>query len=171
MKKLLLITIILLLQSFPSFGNNLEGKGLICKYLNDDVESIIPNQFIKIDENGKKIPSVIGYFFNKGFVNPHFYMRENDNIELKKYEKMKFNLITTNTKIEWEIIIIGFFMNHILDRKTLSLRVINHLSGGRSNYECELIERKKVFITKMKKIREIYRNEIKGTLKKLDNKI
>ena len=48
MKKLFIITIILLFQSFPSFGNP-EGKGLICK--NTTVTSEIKKIILYLEED------------------------------------------------------------------------------------------------------------------------
>jgi len=49
MKKLLLITIVLLLQSFPSFSNDIKNKGLLCYEIN----------------NNDEIPLPLGFWFNE----------------------------------------------------------------------------------------------------------
>lgn len=61
MKKKLIIIIIFLLQSFPSFSNEFEGKGIIC--------------YSKIDS---EMRDIVGIFFDKN----NYYFR----YELKNYE-------------------------------------------------------------------------------------
>ena len=165
MKKLLLITIILLLQSFPSFGNP-NGKGLICKYIEGEFVLPIPNLHMKIDKNGKKIPSEMGYFLNEDMVTPYFFRRNNDDIELIGLNSPQYTFTTTNKTVEWG----DTLLRHILDRKTLLLKVIRKTKVV-SNYKCEVTDGKEVFIIQMKKIRYIYRSEVKEKLKKLENKI
>ena len=165
MKKLFLITIILLLQSFPSFGNP-NGKGLICKYMEGEFVLPIPNLHMKIDKNGKKIPSEIGYFLNEDMVTPYMFRRNNDDIELIGLNLPQYNFTTSNKTLEWG----DTLLRHILDRKTLLLKVIRKTKVV-SNYKCEVTDGKEVFIIQMKKIRYIYRSEVKEKLKKLENKI
>ena len=112
MKKLFLITIILLLQSFPSFGSP-NGKGLICKYIEGEFVKPIHNLYVKIDKNGRKIPSELGYFLNEGKITPYFFRRNNDDIELieKNYQ---YPFTTANKTVEWGDTVV----RSILDRKT-----------------------------------------------------
>ena len=165
MKKLFLITIILLLQTFPSFGNP-NGKGLICKYIEGEFVLPIPNLHMKIDKNGKKIPSEIGYFLNEDMVTPYMFRRNNDDIELIGLNLPLYNFTTSNKTLEWGDTLI----RNILDRKTLLLKVIRKTKVV-SNYKCEVTDGKEVFIIQMKKIRYIYRSKVKEKLKKLENKI
>ena len=63
MKKLLLITIILVLQSFPSFGNP-NGKGVVCKCIKCDLNSIFFGTYFI-----KEKPTEIGFLFKDNVVN------------------------------------------------------------------------------------------------------
>jgi len=150
MKKLFLITIILLLQSFPSFGNP-NGKGLICKYMEGEFVLPIPNLHMKIDKNGKKIPSEIGYFLNEDMVTPYMFRRNNDDIELIGLNSPQYTFTTTNKTVEWG----DTLLRHILDRKTLLLKVIRKTKVV-SNYKCEVTDGKEVFIIQMKKIQLVF---------------
>ena len=165
MKKLFFITIILLLQSFPSFGNP-NGKGLICKYMEGEFRLPIPNLHMKIDKNGKKIPSEIGYFLNEDMVTPYMFRRNNDDIELIGLNSPQYTFRTTNKTLKWGDII----YRNILDRKTLVLKFIKRTKVV-SNYKCEVTDGKEDFIIQMKKIKYIYQSKLKEKLKKLENKI
>ena len=166
MKKLFLITIILILQSFPSFGE-INNKGLICKYLEGNGFIVeIPSLHMKVDKNGNKFPSEVGYFLNENNVIPHFFQRRNDDIELIEVTSPIDSFTTTNKTIEWG----NIQLRHILNRQTLLLKLINKTKVV-SKYKCEVVEGEKVFTKKMKKIRDLYRSELKETFKKLNNKI
>ena len=45
MKKLFIITLILLIQSFPSFGS-VDGKGIVCKCLDCKLEHLDPSSYM-----------------------------------------------------------------------------------------------------------------------------
>ncbi len=77
MKKLLLITIILILQSFPSFGNP-NGKGIICfdeKFLDtlDELNEI------------NTVPKLRGFSFLDGNVTLNYLDKKNDDVVILKY--------------------------------------------------------------------------------------
>ena len=57
MKKLFIITLILLIQSFPSFGS-VDGKGIVCKCLDCKLEHIDPSSYMP-----NNIPTEIGFHF------------------------------------------------------------------------------------------------------------
>ena len=71
MKKLILITLILLLHSFPSFGDP-KGKGLICGYSDTEL--------VKMDRNKKRVR---GYYFDdKNSVQNLIFVEDNENLSI-----------------------------------------------------------------------------------------
>ena len=71
MKKLILITLILLLNSFPSFGDP-KGKGLICGWSDTEL--------VKMDRNKKRVR---GYYFDdKNSVQNLIFVEDNENLSI-----------------------------------------------------------------------------------------
>ena len=82
MKKLILITIILLLQSFPSYSNEFEGKGLICFYENDnEKKNIVGIFFLKNN-----------YYFRYELKNFEFYTDLSEFDEIPSYSSKEHNV-------------------------------------------------------------------------------
>ena len=153
MKKILLITIFLLLQSFPSFGNP-NGKGLICKCIN--------NCSLKTEQNYKSI------YFNQYYSGPNNiftltnYRTRNDivyesgsvGIFEKDYDKI-FLYVEFNNKKTLEYTIL---------RKDLTMKY----NLKKVQYKCDVF--KQIEFRKRNKLLKIFlQNEYNKKLK--DNKI
>ena len=127
MKKIIFIAIILLLQSFPSFGQ-LNGKGLMCecadKYLCSKKEY--------------KYPYPI--FFENNTFYYFIYQREKDFFKITKHKGDKLNTDENNI----------YLNNHILDRKTLIMKHseiyydkgINNFKYKYYKYKCDIFSQK-----------------------------
>ena len=115
MKKLLLITIILLLQSFPSFGSPI-GKGLICKCRVGKVDC--PSEYTKWWST---------FYFRKDNVKNNVYYYEKDKIKILSID-LKYRLSPKFIKIYIDI----KNPNYILNRETLILS---------NKYECGVFDK------------------------------
>lgn len=146
MKKLLLITIILLLQSFPSFGNP-NGKGIICDFERERKDGY---------------PFTVGFKFNDNKVEGSFIDQKNDEFYI---ERDTFSFFTTDKTIEWGSIDYRFE----LDRKTLILKSIEKTTIF-GYFQCE-VHSEKVYLEKMIQLKNQYQSKYNEKLKKLDNKI
>lgn len=162
MIKVLLITIIFLLQSFPSYGNP-NGKGIICKCVfcnltHIDISSYVPN----------RKPTEIGFVFKNDTVSQYFISKINDDIKMiektNKDVKKKPKFYTDENEIKWTS---GF--NYILYRKTLELskRIVGS-KGSVSERNCQVFQESK-FFKKMEELLIKYQNVYNQTIK--DNKI
>ena len=76
MKKLSIITLILLIKSFPSFGS-VDGKGIVCKCLECKLEHIDPSSYIL-----NNIPTEIGFHFKINNVAIYFIRKIGDKIKV-----------------------------------------------------------------------------------------
>tara|TARA_E500000178_G_C16801484_1_gene652667 strand:+ start:156 stop:671 length:516 start_codon:yes stop_codon:yes gene_type:complete len=126
MKKLFLITIILLLQSFPSFGNP-NGKGIICKC--EEVQKcpksghLFHNSYITKEE----IPSEIGIIFEKNYATTYYIIIINDKISLLKEPKKyggKYSFRSTEDIISWNE---NYGNNISVNRKTLIYKLKDNM--------------------------------------------
>jgi hypothetical protein len=92
MKKIILVIVIFLLQSFPSFGS-VDGKGIICECLGCKLDHIDPSSYIP---NNK--PTEIGFHFKINKVAIYYISKigdvikvsENNQTSLRK--KKKFSI-------------------------------------------------------------------------------
>ena len=147
MKKLLLITIILLLQSYPSFGNP-NGKGIICN-------------FEKKTKDRKTY--TLGFKFKDNKVEGSLIDKQNDEFFITNSEEINFT--TTEKKIEWGSIDYRFE----LDRKNLKLKSIEKTTIL-GYFQCE-VNLEKIYLEKMIQLKNQYQSKYNEQLKKLDNKI
>lgn len=118
MRKIFITTLIYFITSFSALGK-VDGKGLICKCIECELENI-PN--VSYFENRKKI-SEIGFFFNNNKVKHYYINKKNDKISLlEKSEQLNYH--SDIDKIKWED---GktYKIYWVLDRKTLLLERTN----------------------------------------------
>ena len=148
MKKISLITITLLILSFPTFGDP-NGKGIICSWkFGFFPENIFP----------KGPPRDDGFLFENDHVVHVLIKFKNDRFFLEYTKTSKFS--TSETEIRWG--------NYTLDRKKLLLYFDFGKLTGKTLQPCSVFNKKK-FNIKMKELKNDYK---KKYLKKLkDNKI
>ena len=102
MKKLFLIIIILILQSFPSYGSSPNGKGLICKCVECILGTIEWTSYIE----EKKYPTEVGYFFKNDNHNYEYtkIIKKDNNITIdvlkngKLYRTVNGDTVSLNEK-------------------------------------------------------------------------
>ena len=101
MKNFFIITLILLIQSFPSFGS-VDGKGIVCKCLDCKLEHLDPSSYMP-----NNIPTEIGFHFkiNKVAI---YYIRKigdkikvSENIQTTLRKKKRF--LSDENSINWLI--------------------------------------------------------------------
>lgn len=165
MKKIIIITAILLTQSLSAFGK-VNGKGLICKCVECELGKIPSASYI---ENKKK-PSEIGYYFYDDKVSPYYIKIENDEIFISKgsssYYKSDLN------RIQWEVDYTNNFVHKhifILDRKTLLLEkksIYNYKFSYRTLRNCNPFNGFKNFKKGMNELVLGYQNNYDLELKK-----
>ena len=160
MKKLLLTIILLLFQTFPSFGNP-NGKGIVC------IDEKILDSFDKLNEIDtvpKLSKFVRGFSFLDGKVTLNYLDKKNDDVVILKSPQINF---TTTTKIiEWGG---SVDIRWELDRKTLKLKEISKTTL-QLEYQCEVFL-KDDYTVRMEEYRDIVQQSYDEELKKLDNKI
>ena len=148
MKKLFIITVILLFQSFPSFGDP-NGKGIICDWdFGFYPENIFPGGPPRDD----------GFLFENNQVVQVLIKLENDKFFLEYTKPYKFS--SSETVIRWG--------NYTLDRKNLLLSFNLGKFNGSTLQTCEVFNKKK-FNIKMKELKNHYKKIYFKKLK--DNKI
>ena len=145
MKKLLLITVIFILQLFPSLGDPI-GKGIICKCIEE-----------------KCTLKKRGHYFSKNKVKVHYFKREKDEIIIKFKENDYYRVTSSN--IEWKYYDSG---NYSLDRKTLKL-TIDFPSFNKKIYSQCTLYKGFHFNREIRKLRKYYQKEYDKKIK--DNKI
>ena len=152
MKKLFLITIILLLHSFPSYGE-LNNKGLICKCI-ENCQSM-KNHF-KEDRL---------YLFKDNFLYRYQIERQNDEYKIVQSKPISFSL-------DHSII---YLDNNSLNRKSLILSFgptlyfdENNYKEGYVKYKCELLTEER-FHLKINNIKDEFQKNY--YLKQKNNKI
>ena len=151
MNKLFPILIILLLQSFPSFGNP-NGNGILCTYGE--------KSFSYIDKD-KKLPKKFGFIFINNKVTLNFIEEKKDEVVIGSGDPK--DIIRSLTKIEWGSKNDGWE----LDRKTLKLKKIKNKKIA-YEYQCDVYSQK-IYFEKFEEMREQFESFFLPTLK--DNKI
>ena len=152
MKKLLLITVILLLQSFPSFGNP-NGKGILCVVDDKELKEIFPKEHHNLLK--------FGFSFNDNKVTFDFLGIKND-VFFKESGKPT-DFVTSMNKIEWG----NTYERWELNRKTLELKEISK-TELKKIYECEVYSQK-IYLEKFEEMRKTFQNL--NSIKLKDNKI
>ena len=154
MKKIFFITIILLLQSFPSFGNP-NGKGIVCNL----IEGVV---FKNIDKE-QTVDSDLGFGFRKDKVTMSFLNlnEENDKVIILQTPSEYFK--TTKRKIKW-----GKYSSYVLDRKSLILN-IKHSNGG-SKFQCEVYEILD-YLLEFENLRDKHQKDFDKKFNQIKNKI
>ena len=96
MKKIILITLIFILQSIPSFGNSINGKGLICSV---EERKLSSKEKFQIEINKEYL---IGLFFDDGEVKEYRLRKSSDDqFEFYKFRYgMKYK--TSQNWIYWD---------------------------------------------------------------------
>ncbi len=150
MKKILLITLIFILQSIPSFGNSIDGKGLVCK---------------QIELEGVKKDSYEGFLFGDETFREFSFDRSNDEVRLKRRTTTDY-YHTNKDQIWWRN------DTHIeyVDRKTLNL-IQRFYSDGREihTHRCMVYENRQLFMKELHRIRHFKQKIYNESLR--DNKI
>ena len=160
MKKILLITVILLLQSLPSFGSSPNGKQLICYHSFWGYDSIY------VDKQ-KTIHSELGIVFSNNSVTMNFfsYNDVSKTVSLIPFPPKKFS--TTKKKIIWNNKR-GSFQ---LDRKELFLVFWSILGQNRySSYWCNIYSHKD-YSYQIDKLRNKHKKFINEKIIREKNKI
>ena len=78
MKKIILITLFLLIKSFPSLGS-VDGKGIVCECLDCKLDHIDPSSYTP---NNK--PTEIGFHFKINKVAIYYISKIGDNIKVSE---------------------------------------------------------------------------------------
>ena len=147
MKKVLLITIFLLLQSFSSFGSP-NGKGVLCYCI----------KCVGIMDK-----KVRGFFFENNNVYEYYYLFTNDKVDVTQTDDIFKYKLNSNT-INWGNSSMG---DYELNRKTLNFKwSTNNLTF--IERKCELFD-KIEFRKKLSEIKNIYQKSYNKSLK--DNKL
>ena len=155
MKKILLITLILLLQSFSSFGK-INDKGLICKCI--DCERPIFHYYYGEDKE-------LGFLFK--------------NNKVTKYDFITDNNGNTTWRVFWYERDVEYKFNHlrlghfsknrynILNRSNLSLRVFEDYTKQKivKIYQCRILKNEKSFFNELDLLKNKY-NESNRDIKK-----
>ena len=156
MKKLFIITLILLIQSFPSFGS-VDGKGIVCKCLDCKLEHLDPSSFMP-----NNIPTEIGFHFKINKVAIYYISKIGDNIKvsenLQATLRKKKNFYLDQNEIKWTYKDSLNIYAYSLDRKTLILSKMNITKTEKYNIRiCEPFSEIE-FFNKMNKLSEKYQN-------------
>ena len=156
MKNFFIITLILLIQSFPSFGS-VDGKGVVCKCLDCKLEHLDPSSYMP---NNK--PTEIGFHF-KGNKVAIFYIRKigdriklGENIQITLRKKKRF--LSDENEIKWTYKDSLNIYAYSLDRQTLILSKMNITKTKKFNIrKCKPFEEIE-FFNKMNELSENYQN-------------
>ena len=159
MKKLLLITILLLIQSFPSFGNP-KNMGIICKCLECKLSAINVKSYVE----EKKYPSEIGFFFTNKRVKRYFISIIKDKIIFRENGFSKFSsdldYNVNSDKIEWGYLS-GVTYRYIYNRQTQILKKrFNPTKTISTIRKCQKYNSFNKFKNKMNKIALQYQSRI-----------
>ncbi len=154
MKKIFIITIILLLHSFPS-SSSVDGKGIVCKCLDCKLEHIDPSSYIP-----NNIPTEIGFHFKINKVAIYYIRKIGDNIKvgenIQTTLRKKKRFLSDENEIKWTYKDSLNIYAYSLDRKTLILSKMNITKTETFNTrECEPFSEIEFFI-KMDKLSENY---------------
>ncbi len=167
MKKILFILIILLIQSYSSFGS-VDSKGIVCKCLECRLDHLDPSSLII---NNK--PSEIGFHFKINKVAIYYISKIGDKIKvsenIKTTLRKKKRFYTNENIIRWTYKDSLNIYAYTLDRKTLILSQKNITKTRTYNIrKCEAFSEID-FFKYMNKLSEIYQNDYNNKPKK--NKI
>lgn len=154
MKKIILITLIFFLQSFPTLGKNIEGKGLFCFdnkgkiqafYFYEKGYELWIREFTDLDNDGK---INIRILWNKEHT---IYILNEDNITL--HLKVEINDNDGNY--------------YKLNRYDLTLsKYLFHKKDIKESFNCEVLENKKQFLEKIKYENFEFNKQLEEKLKK-----
>ena len=167
MKKIILVIVIFLLQSFPSFGS-VDGKGIICECLDCKLDHIGPSSYVSNNKPTEigfhfKINKVAIYYISK--IGDDIKVSENNQISLRK--KKRFSI--DENKIKWTYKDSLNIHAYELDRKTLNLSKMNIIKTETYNLRmCEAFSEID-FFKNMNQLSEKFQNSYNNKPKK--NKI
>ena len=157
MKKLIIITIVLLLQSFPSVGE-LNGKRLICECKTSPLLSC------EKEKGYEKYLYVDGYKFENNKIIKDYYSKLKDKITLST---VQITYSTNTSFIKWKSI--DKFVSYTLDRKNLKINKHDLVLDWKYTYQCKLISNPKEYDLKLKKMKIEFQNLYNKKMK--ENKI
>ena len=99
MKKIILITLFLLIKSFPSLGS-VDGKGIVCECLDCKLDHIDPSSYTP---NNK--PTEIGFHFKINKVAIYYISKIGDDIKVSENNqttlRKKKRFSSDENKIKW----------------------------------------------------------------------
>ena len=100
MKKIILITLFLLIKSFPSLGS-VDGKGIVCECLDCKLDHIDPSSYTP---NNK--PTEIGFHFKINKVAIYYISKIGDDIKVSENNqttlRKKKRFLSDKNEIQWE---------------------------------------------------------------------
>ena len=157
MKKILIITIIFLLQSYKSFGS-VDSKGIICKCVECMPAHLDPSSLIINDK-----PSEVGFHFKINKVAIYYIskignkIKVSENIQTTLRKKKRFYI--NEDEIKWTYKDSLNIYAYTLDRKTLILSQKNITKTETYNLrKCEAFSEID-FFKNMDKLSQIYQND------------
>ena len=156
MKKLFIITLILLIHSFPSIGS-VDGKGIVCKCLDCKLEHLDPSSYIP-----NNIPTEIGFHFKINKVAIYYIRKIGDKIEVGENVqttlRKKKRFLSDENEIKWTYKDSVNIYAYSLNRKTLILSKMNITKTEKYNIrECQPFSEIEFFY-KMNELSENYQN-------------
>ena len=150
MKKILLITLIFILQSFPSFGNSIDGKGLVCEHINKE-DPYLKNHYL-------------GLLFGDETMRMFLFKRSNDEVLLEDHRTFRY--YTDKDQIYW----INYKHKDYVDRKTLNLIQHSYSDDKKIHtHRCMVYENHYLFMKELHRIRKLKQRIYNESLR--DNKI
>ena len=123
MKKIIFIIIISLFYSIHAYGS-VDGKGIICKCLDCNLNHLDPSSYL-----ADKKPTEIGFHFKINKVAIYYLSKIGDNIKVSENlqttlrKKKRFNI--DQNEIKWTYKDSLNIYAYVLDRKTLRLSKMN----------------------------------------------
>ena len=152
MKQILIITLLFILQSIPSFGGSLNGKGLVC------VNIIDPDNFVN---------SYVGFHFENEFMYEYYFNTDKDKVSLRN---VQWDYKTDEKYIWWLSKMYGGYFppdgHYHIDRKTLRLYMT---VGKKLMFQCEVVDNKTEFDRRLNVTQNLLQSVYDGRMK--DNKI
>ena len=167
MKKLLLIILVLLTNSFPSNGS-VDGKGIVCKCLDCKLEHLDPSSYLP-----NNIPTEIGFHFKINKVAIYYIRKIGDKIKvgenIQTTLRKKKRFLSNENEIQWTYKDSLNIYAYSLDRNSLILSKKNITKTKTYNRrKCESYSEIE-FFKNMNKLSEKYQFLFNNTPKK--NKI
>lgn len=164
MKIFFLTAMIILTQSFASFGS-VDGKGIVCKCINCKLEHVDPSSFMPND-----VPTEIGFHFKINKVAIYYIRKIGDEIKvgenIQTTLRKKKRFLYDENKINWTYKDSLNIYAYSLDRKTLILRKMNITKTKIFNIrKCEPFSEIE-FFNKMNTLSENYQNVFDNNPKK-----